>query len=84
MSLANLLRAVAIREDADSAKAFAAILNSDRTAVNLLEGRSHFTTEDVLRLGRIVSEYNPPSDKDLAEALGNALMPAADKASVRK
>lgn len=69
MSLSVLLRAVAIREDVDSAKAFAAILNADRTTVRLLEGRNHFTSEDVLRLGRVVSEYNPANAEELSRAL---------------
>lgn len=70
MSLGELLRAVAIREDIDSAKAFAAILNADRTTVRLLEGRQHFTADDVLRLGRIVSEYKPADGSELSKALG--------------
>lgn len=70
MSLGELLRAVAIREDTDSAKAFAAILNADRTTVRLLEGRQHFTSDDVLRLGRVVSEYKPADGGEIVKALG--------------
>lgn len=73
MSLGELLRAVAIREDTDSAKAFAAILNADRTTVRLLEARHHFTADDVMRLGRIVSEYKPADGGELSKALGIGL-----------
>lgn len=73
MSLGELLRAVAIREDVDSAKAFAAILNADRTTVRLLEGRQHYTSDDVLRLGRIVSEYKPADGGEIAKTLGIGL-----------
>lgn len=88
MSLSDLLRAVSIREDADSAKAFASLLNADRTTIRLLEGRSHFTAEDVLRLGRIVSEYTPANSADissmLADAIGEQTAKAEDKPVVRK
>lgn len=73
MSLGELLRAVSIREDTDSAKAFAAILNADRVTVRLLEGRQNFTADDVLRLGRIVSEYKPADGGELSKALGLSL-----------
>lgn len=78
MSLGDLLRAVAIREDTDSAKAIASILNADRTTVRLLEGRGHFTEDDILRLGRVVSEYSPADPADRARALGLRFSEAAD------
>lgn len=53
----SALRAAANVDDTDSATIFANVLNNDLAAVKALGGRNHFDTDDALRIGRIMGEY---------------------------
>lgn len=65
MGLTDLLKSVSDKDDRTGADVLAAFVNADCFARQQLAGRSAFDGSDILRLGRVLSEYSNlerPSD----------------------
>ncbi len=59
MSLSNILKSANNSLDADEATVAAHVLNTDLLAMHKLSGRASYTADDVMRLNRIMGEYEP-------------------------
>lgn len=57
MSLSDLLKSISEKDDRAGADVLAVVMNADAYARQHLAGRNILTGGDVLRLGRVLTEY---------------------------
>lgn len=73
MTMTELLTNASAAEATDEAAALAALLNADQLARAALGRPTTYTAADVLRLGRIASEYVAPAEPAPAPAVSFTL-----------
>lgn len=77
MGLTDLLKSVSDKDDRTTAEVLAAFINADAFARQQLAGRSALNGTDVLRLGRVLTEYaDLPPAPDSAETFRKPSAPA--------